>query len=482
MKSKPQIQEEKIDNQREPDFEIKSEGPSIASAQRNKFLVISASILLVSFVIYFFFLGEENPAEKKLQNLEAVETPTKATFARGDDASPFEFKDPKNTAPSEIAEILDKPSTPDIPTIPELPEDTSVIESLILAPQSKNKEKDLSKVDQVEQFQNTKDSNIAINQENNQKNTDINSANKQKNENIAVNNSIPTKQPETTVESSTNPNPPAAEAKSKEEEPINPRYSPIIVFAGGSGTNMRGVGYENNIINLKSDGVDQLKALEDKTEINVIGDRVHTIAQGKFLSAVIETAITTEMPGQVRGIIDRDVYGESGKEILLPRGTRIFGEYTASVRRGQGRVEINWSRLLRQDGVSIGISFAASDQFGRAGVQGEVDNKISSVIANSLLTSVLAVGSLAATQGILGDNTATTTVNPTLGTATTTGNAANQALYDVTKNVIGIVGQILKNSIDLNPIIRIPQGVRITVIVNSDLRIPSMKKNKSFAR
>jgi len=208
-----------------------------------------------------------------------------------------------------------------------------------------------------------------------------------------------------------------------------------------------------------------------------IADRRHTIAQGKLLTAILETAINTEIPGFVRGIISRDVYGESGSDVLIPKGSRLFGTYSSKVARGQGRVEIAWTRLIRPDGVDLTISFNASDQFGRAGISGEVDNKYNATIANSLLTSILAVGATAAAQKLIGgtvDNT--TTTNPTQGTTTTTGSATNQAIYDVSKTITGTVGKLIGDTIDVNPVIRVPQGTRVTVIVNADINIPSMSK------
>jgi type IV secretion system protein VirB10 len=209
----------------------------------------------------------------------------------------------------------------------------------------------------------------------------------------------------------------------------------------------------------------------------MIKDRTRTIAQGKMLTAILETAINTEFPGAVRGIITRDVYGESGKQVLIPRGSRLYGSYSSQVRRGQARVLISWSRLLRPDGISLNIGLTAADQFGRAGIPGEIDNRYSSLVANSLLTSVLAVAGTAVAQSLMnnGNSQTATTVNATQGTTTTFGNAGNQALYDVTKTIVDIVGTILKNSIDLNPVIRIPQGTRMTVIVNSDIVIPKVR-------
>jgi type IV secretory pathway VirB10-like protein len=40
------------------------------------------------------------------------------------------------------------------------------------------------------------------------------------------------------------------------------------------------------------------------------------------------------------------------------------------------------------------------------------------------------------------------------------------------KTILDTIGQIITNSIDLNPVIRIPQGTKVTVIVNSDIKIP----------
>jgi len=162
---------------------------------------------------------------------------------------------------------------------------------------------------------------------------------------------------------------------------------------------------------------------------------------------------------------------------LIPKGSRLFGAYSSKVSRGQARVEIGWTRLIRPDGVDMAINFNASDQFGRAGLVGDVDNKYNSLIASSIMTSVLAIGGVAAAQSIFTNNSATTTTtNPTQGTTTSTGSATNQALYDVTKTIIDTVGQLISNTIDLNPVIRVPQGTKITVIVNSDITVPSVKR------
>ncbi len=438
MKPKVKQRPAEIQEDRDDSIDVASNGPAIAAAKKSKMMIIAASTILTVMVFYFFFFKEpEKPNEK----LEAIELP-KASITQSDNGkSLFEFDDSKERQKQEV-EDLAKPSTPDVPTLPELPKDSTAGNQLNLA--------------------------------------DIINPNQQN-----PNALLPTQVMSGDKFPIINPNDPTAQTNQlngevkmgEEKKPTDPRYAPIIVFAGGNANlPSRGVGYEKNIVKLKKDPLEELEETESAVVTTYIADRVHTIAQGKLLTAVLETAINTEIPGSVRAVIGRDVYGESGNDVLIPRGSRLFGAYSSEIKRGQGRVQINWSRLIRPDGVDLAISSVAADQFGRAGIAGEVDNKYSSVITNSLLTSVLAVGGVAAAQSLLGNQATTTTANPTQGTTTTTGNATNQALYDVTKTIVDTVGQIVNSALDLTPVIRVPQGTRITVIVNADIKVPSMSK------
>jgi len=181
----------------------------------------------------------------------------------------------------------------------------------------------------------------------------------------------------------------------------------------------------------------------------------------------------------VRAIVSRDVYGEAGSDVLIARGSRLYGTYSSTISKGQGRVQINWSRLIRPDGVDLAISSAASDQFGRAGIAGAVDNKYGSTVFNSLLTSILAVSGVAIAEKLItGNNGAnTTTINPQQGTTTTTGDATTQAIYNVSRTITDTIARSLTNA-NISPSISIPQGTRVTVIVNADMNIPSMVKSK----
>ncbi|MES2961152.1 MAG: TrbI/VirB10 family protein [Pseudomonadota bacterium] len=441
MKSKltkrpdPEIDEQEDD---EEGVEVGASGPAIAAAKKSKMAIIAASSILITVVVYFMFFKEDAP---KKENLEEVAPPAARVAPSEEGKSPFEIETPEK---KEDISLLDKPAKPDVPTLPELPEGMAPQPEQVIP--NANPQQNPQAPQQLLPTQNMPG----------QQNNNPAQANSQTPENSNADNNQPAE-------------------KTKDTDP---RYAPIIVFGGtAEGTPSRGVGYENNIVNLDQDPINKLQKSKTGVTATFIDDRAHTIAQGKLLTAVLETAINTEIPGFVRAIISRDVYAEAGNKILVPRGSRLFGTYSSKITRGQGRVEIAWTRLIRPDGVDMSVTFSASDQFGRAGIPGDVDNKYSSLIANSMLTSILAVGGVVAAQKLLGSSSAqnTTTTNPTQGTTTTTGSAANQAIYDVSKTIIDTVGQVIGSTLDSTPVIRVPQGTRITVVVNADINIPSMK-------
>jgi type IV secretory pathway VirB10-like protein len=447
MKPQKPVLEE--NHELEDDIEVKSDGPLIAAAKKSKIAIIAASTVLVVIVFYFFFFkGDGAPKEK----LQAVEPPKPIVVAPSDSGkSPFEFEEIKENQKQEV-DILEKPAVPDVPALPELPEGANAPDSLNL-----DELANLQEAQAQKQLQDAK--------------KDGNNALLPSQENLANQN---------LNQDPLNPNAQNAGAL-KEEKPVNPRYAPIVIFSGAQGGPKQGVGYENNIVRLNKNPLEELQETQPAVVANYITNRPNTIAQGKLITAVLETAINTEIPGQVRAIVARDVYGESGNEVLIHRGSRLYGSYTSQVIRGQGRVEITWSRLIRPDGVDLAISFNASDQFGRAGIPGEVDNKYSALVAGSLLTSVIAVAASAVAENLLTDQNQqnTTTVNAAQGATTITANATTQAVNNVTNSIINTAGRIASDALDITPVIRVPQGTRITVIVNADIRVPFLNGRRT---
>lgn len=177
-----------------------------------------------------------------------------------------------------------------------------------------------------------------------------------------------------------------------------------------------------------------------------IRNRTMMIPTGTMIPAVMETPIDTARPGLVRAIVSGNARGFDGRRVLVPRGSRLIGEYQAFVQSGQNRVLVNWTRLIRPDGVSIALSSPAADALGGAGVPGQVHSFFLQRFAAALLQSALTVGvNLASRPG-----------NGSVIVGLPTGQINNT------------IGQgLLPN--DIRPKITVKQGAEINVFVARDL-------------
>lgn len=117
-----------------------------------------------------------------------------------------------------------------------------------------------------------------------------------------------------------------------------------------------------------------------------------TVPQGTIIPAVLETALDSTRPGALRALVQRDIHAFDGSRVLIPRGSRLYGTYEAGLERGQNRALIEWTRLIRPDGVTIALNSPASDPLGRAGIKGKVDGKFLQRFGGAILESVLDIG------------------------------------------------------------------------------------------
>ncbi|WP_233503316.1 TrbI/VirB10 family protein [Sphingomonas psychrotolerans] len=124
----------------------------------------------------------------------------------------------------------------------------------------------------------------------------------------------------------------------------------------------------------------------------VLANRATTVPQGTLIPAVLETALDSTRPGLARAIVSRDVRGFDGNRVLIPRGSRLIGEYRSDAEAGQNRMLVNWIRLIRPDGATIAIGSPAGDTLGRGGIRASVNTHFFERFAGAILQSALDVG------------------------------------------------------------------------------------------
>jgi type IV secretion system protein VirB10 len=184
--------------------------------------------------------------------------------------------------------------------------------------------------------------------------------------------------------------------------PVAPA-APVLVFDGGAPPT---VAPSTGPGGARADGAPAMLAV-GAAGAGVVGDNAsarstrliepaNTVVQGTLIPAVLETAIDTDLPGYVRAVVSQDVRSFDGSRVLIPRSSRLIGEYKGAVQAGQRRAYLMWTRLVRPDGVSIALASPAADFSGQAGVGGQVNSHFLSRFGSSILLSILGgAGSLA---------------------------------------------------------------------------------------
>lgn len=180
--------------------------------------------------------------------------------------------------------------------------------------------------------------------------------------------------------------------------------------------------------------------------------------QGKLIDAELETAINTDLPGQIRAIVSAPLYAEQGREPLVPPGSRLNGVYNSAVRKGQVRVFAIWNRLIRPDGIEITLDSAATDALGRAGMAGETDNHFAQIFGMSALLSIIGAG--ASSAGVSGDARY---------------NSADAYRNEVQQSFARTADRVLEPYANIPPTNTVAQGERIKVLLNRDLNFCSLK-------
>jgi len=129
-----------------------------------------------------------------------------------------------------------------------------------------------------------------------------------------------------------------------------------------------------------------------RVRASAFANRSTTVPQGYVIPAVLETGFDSTQPGFARAIVSRDVHGFDGKNVLIPRGSRLIGEYKAEVAAGQKRAIITWTRLIRPDGMTIAMDSPAVDTVGRGGVPASVNTHFFQRLTGALLQSTFSLG------------------------------------------------------------------------------------------
>ena len=181
----------------------------------------------------------------------------------------------------------------------------------------------------------------------------------------------------------------------------------------------------------------------------------YEVKAGTIIPTTLITGINSDLPGQIIGQVRENVYDTvSGSYLLVPQGSRLLATYDSSVSFGQERVLVCWNRLIRPDGVSIGLEcMPGVDLAGYAGFADEVDNHWFRIITGVALGTLVSATAQRSQGDVAG-------YNPTMPQlwASNAGGAINQAGQNITQKNLAI-----------QPTIKVRPGYSVNVLVGKDI-------------
>ena len=186
-------------------------------------------------------------------------------------------------------------------------------------------------------------------------------------------------------------------------------------------------------------------------QAEVIANPANTVMQGTLIEAALETAVSTDLAGNVAAIVSHDVWSFDMSRVLIPRGSRLFGRYESDVSPGQRRVLIAWDRLVTTDGQSVTLAAYGTDRIGRSGLPGTVRNHFLQRFGTAALISVIGAVPDIAAEKYTGNEVAS-------DTAENVGNDLGEA-----------VNTVMADYLRIPPTISVTQGAVVMVRVDADI-------------
>jgi type IV secretory pathway VirB10-like protein len=183
----------------------------------------------------------------------------------------------------------------------------------------------------------------------------------------------------------------------------------------------------------------------------------HTIAEGEFIHATLETAMNSDLPGEVRAVVRDPVYAYTGQKILIPEGSRLIGEYNAAPSNGSAseRIFVMWTRIITPAGITIDIQSSGTDALGRAGMASNAkDSHFFQIFGTAALLSIM--GATANTVGVSSSD------QP---------NSADAYRQSIAGSFSQSAQSSLGQNMSIKPTLHVYQGAAINVFVARDVEV-----------
>lgn len=187
----------------------------------------------------------------------------------------------------------------------------------------------------------------------------------------------------------------------------------------------------------------------------------YILQTGSVIPALTITAMDSDLPGAIVAQVSQDVYDSpTGQYLLIPQGTKIFGEYVSGsgngVGYGQSRIFVAWQRLIFPNGWTLDIgAMPGADGQGMAGLHDQVDSHWIRTFGSAILMSGIVAGvALSQPQ------------NNGFGNQQSSSGVLSEALGQTLGTSLS---QLFQKNLNVSPTLKIRPGFRTSVMAVKDL-------------
>jgi type IV secretion system protein VirB10 len=203
-----------------------------------------------------------------------------------------------------------------------------------------------------------------------------------------------------------------------------------------------------------------------KVAASMLGNRSLTLPKGTAFTCALKTRVISATSGLVGCQVQRNVFSDDGRVLLIERGSHLDGEYRiASVRPGTVRIPVLWTRIRTPLGVTVDIDSPGTGQLGVSGIDGHVDNRWVERIGAAMLLSLIDDSVKLVIQNHANERQADTIVLPS-----------------TTANTSKLAEKVLDSTINIPPLIYQNQGGIVGIYVARDVDFSSVYELKPVSR
>ena len=186
----------------------------------------------------------------------------------------------------------------------------------------------------------------------------------------------------------------------------------------------------------------------------------YELKRGAVIPATLVTGINSDLPGRISAQVSQNVFDSAtGRHLLIPQGTKLFGRYASEVAFGQSRVLVIWTDIIFPNGATLRIGgMAGTDAAGYGGFSDKVDNHYFETFGSAILVALIGAG----TEMMIPQDRSVT--------ATSAEDAARRSFAETFGQ---LSEQTVSRNLDVQPTLEIRPGYQFNILVDQDIVFPS---------